>query len=77
MGLTSIDAEVVKSALGGNPVQGTSEMEDQSFPLALRLPEDLALFRRYADPNDQGMVVGVTMVPLTIVGNVRKSIQME
>ncbi len=48
-------------ALGGDPIPGVSEVE--KFPFALRLPEDLALFKRYAGPGDAGPTVGSTLVP--------------
>lgn len=51
---------VVKSALGGVPILKDEDLRD---PLALRLPENLALFKRYVDPAVGGSALGVAMVP--------------
>ncbi|MDG6920431.1 MAG: ATP-binding protein [Nitrososphaerota archaeon] len=46
--LTNLQSyEAVKNALGGDPLPG--ENDANGDPLALRLPEDLALFRRYVE----------------------------
>jgi hypothetical protein len=46
----------VKDALRGLPIsQKDHELE---YPIALRLPEDMAIFRRYVDPGVKGMAVG-------------------
>ena len=51
---------MVKDALGGVPVsQKEYEME---YPIALRLPEDLAIFRRYIDPGMKTTAVGMVKV---------------
>jgi hypothetical protein len=52
---------IVKSALGGHPLD--SLKQDERDPLPLRLPESIALFRRYVDPRVGGIGVGVTTVP--------------
>jgi DNA helicase HerA-like ATPase len=50
----------VKDALGGVPIsQKDYELE---YPIALRLPEDLAIFRRYIDPSVKAMSVGIVKV---------------
>jgi DNA helicase HerA-like ATPase len=50
----------VKDALGGVPIsQKDYELE---YPIALRLPEDLAIFRRYVDPGVKAMAVGMVRV---------------
>jgi hypothetical protein len=51
---------VVKSALGNTPILKDEDVRD---PLALRLPENLALFKRYVDPAMGGSALGVVMVP--------------
>jgi DNA helicase HerA-like ATPase len=63
--LTNLDSyRVVKSALGGMPLStGSSFDQQEQDPLVLRLPENLALFKRYLDPGTKGLAVGVTMVP--------------
>jgi len=43
------DEKFMKSALGGDPFLG--ERDAKGNPLALRLPEDMALFRRYVEPD--------------------------
>ena len=53
--------EVVKGALGGHPLG--LDFEREVDPLALRLPEDLALFRRYLDPGTKSVALGITAVP--------------
>jgi hypothetical protein len=46
--LTNLDAyDVVKNALGGDPLP--ADRDAKGDPLALRLPEELAFFRRYVD----------------------------
>jgi hypothetical protein len=50
---------VVKSALGDMPVLKDEDVRD---PLALRLPENLALFKRYVDPTVGGPALGVVAV---------------
>jgi len=52
--------EVVKSALGNMPILKDEDVLD---PLALRLPENLALFKRYVDPAVGGSALGVVTVP--------------
>jgi hypothetical protein len=52
---------IVKSALGGHPLETVKQ--DERDPLPLRLPEGVALFRRYVDSRVGGMGVGVTTVP--------------
>jgi len=52
---------IVKSALGGHPL--ANERPEDRDPLPLRLPEGVALFRRYVDPRLGGVGAGVTMVP--------------
>jgi hypothetical protein len=50
----------VKDALGAVPVsQRDYEMD---YPIALRLPEHLAIFRRYIDPGVKSMAVGMVKV---------------
>jgi hypothetical protein len=51
---------VVKSALGNMPILKDEDIRD---PLALRLPENLALFKRYVDPAVGGSALGVVAVP--------------
>jgi len=51
---------IVKSALGDHPLD--SVKQDERDPLPLRLPEDVALFRRNIDPRVGGMGVRVTTV---------------
>ena len=52
----------VKEALGGVPIsQKDYELE---YPIALRLPEDLAIFRRYVNSGMKIMAVGLTKVYL-------------
>jgi hypothetical protein len=51
---------VVKSALGNMPILKDEDVRD---PLALRLPENLAMFKRYVDPAVGGSALGVVMVP--------------
>jgi DNA helicase HerA-like ATPase len=51
----------VREAMGGDPTPGVSEVE--RFPLVFRLPENLVLFRRYAEPSDPGPTVGSMIVP--------------
>jgi hypothetical protein len=53
--------EVVKTALGGHPLG--NDFETEVDPLALRLPEDLAFFRRYLDPGTKSVALGITVVP--------------
>lgn len=51
----------VKDALGGVPIsQKDYELE---YPIALRLTEDLAIFRRYVGPGVKAMAVGMVKVP--------------
>jgi hypothetical protein len=52
--------EVVRSALGNMPILKDEDVRD---PLALRLPENLALFKRYVDPAVGGSALGVVTVP--------------
>jgi hypothetical protein len=60
--LTNLDSyEAVKSALGGDPF--LNERDAKGDPLALRLPEDLALFRRYVEPDSSAAGTGFVMVP--------------
>jgi hypothetical protein len=60
--LTNLDSyEAVKSALGGDPF--LNERDAKVDPLALRLPEDLALFRRYVEPDSSAAGTGFVMVP--------------
>jgi DNA helicase HerA-like ATPase len=54
-------AKVVKDSLGGIPV---SQAEyDISYPIMTRLPEDLAIFRRYVGPGTKELAVGIVKVP--------------
>ena len=41
----------------------TNERPEERDPLPLRLPEGVALFRRYVNPRLGGVGVGVTTVP--------------
>ena len=51
---------VVKSALGNMPILKDEDVRD---PLVLRLPEDLAFFKRYVDKAPGGAALGIAMVP--------------
>jgi hypothetical protein len=53
--------EAVKSALGGDPFFNGPDARGD--PLALRLPDDLALFRRYVEPETSAAGTGFVMVP--------------
>ena len=61
--LTNLDSyEVVKSALGGKIIGRDDDMDND--PAALRLPENVALFRRYVEPNSiLSGGVGIVTVP--------------
>ena len=60
--LTNLESyEAVKSALGGDPF--LIDVDLKGDPLALRLPEDLALFRRYAGPDTIAAGTGYVVVP--------------
>ncbi len=60
--LTNLDSyEVVRSALGGGVF--TTDTDVAGDPTALRLPEDLAMFRRYVDPDSVTAGTGFVMVP--------------
>jgi len=60
--LTNLDSyEVVKRALGGDPFPTNADVEGD--PTALRLPENLAMFRRYVDPDHVTAGTGFMMVP--------------
>ena len=60
--LTNLDSyEAVKSALGGDPF--LIDVDAKGDPLAFRLPEDLALFRRYVGPDVSGAGTGYVIVP--------------
>jgi hypothetical protein len=53
--------KLVKSAMGGIPV---SQIDYEiSYPIAMRLPEDLAIFRRYVGPGMKELAVGIIKVP--------------
>lgn len=52
--------KAVKDALGRIPV--SQEQYEMSYPIAIMLPEDLAIFRRYLDPGVKAMAVGIAMV---------------
>lgn len=51
----------MKDALGSVPV--SQKQYEMDYPIALRLPEDLAIFRRYVDPSLKVAVVGMSKVP--------------
>jgi DNA helicase HerA-like ATPase len=60
--LTNLDSyEVVRSALGGGPL--TADNDVVGDPTALRLPEDIAMFRRYVDPGFVKAGTGFVLVP--------------
>jgi hypothetical protein len=65
--LANMDSyKVVKSALGGSPLD--ADIDDEYDPLALKLPEDIAMFRRYVDPGEGGVGVDVTKIPRMVPG---------
>jgi DNA helicase HerA-like ATPase len=55
--------KLVKNAMGGIPVSHVDY--EISYPIALRLPEDLAIFRRYVDPGRKELAVGIVRVSRT------------
>jgi hypothetical protein len=60
--LTNLESyERVKSALGGDPFYNDADVPGD--PLALRLPENLALFRRYVEPNSRAGGTVFVLVP--------------
>lgn len=52
--------KAVKDALGKIPV--SQEQYEMSYPIALMLPEDLAIFRRYIEPGSKQDGVGIVKV---------------
>jgi len=60
--LANMDSyKVVRNAIGGDLFE-EDPMEEHD-PMALQLPEDIALFKRYVDPEVGGSAVGITRVP--------------
>ncbi|MDA4123192.1 MAG: hypothetical protein OK456_08450 [Thaumarchaeota archaeon] len=60
--LANMDSyEVVRNAVGGDLLE--NDPLEAHEPMALQLPEDIALFRRYVDPAIGGAATGLTRVP--------------
>jgi hypothetical protein len=60
--LTNLDSyQAVKNALGGDPLPDDNDARGD--PIALRLPENVAIFRRYVTPGVQEAGTGFIIVP--------------